>query len=80
MSDKETKKLLILKTSSDICAAETSHIETIADLIKLECEELKIKSDADIYGWVPRSGSFDSIYLCGHADEWVSERLTDQIQ
>lgn len=63
------KRLLILKTSSDVCAAETSHIKAIADLIELECEQLEIKSDADVYSWIPQNGSFDYIYLCGHANE-----------
>lgn len=63
------KRLLILKTSSDICVTETNHIETIADLIHLEKEQLTITTVDDINQWASSSGNFDYIYLCGHANE-----------
>lgn len=63
------KRLLILKTSSDICVAETSHIQTIANLIELDCAELTIKSADDISSGIKNGGNFDYIYLCGHANE-----------
>jgi hypothetical protein len=63
------KHLLILKTSSDICLAETDHIVTIADLVDLDREQLTITSVDDITKWSAKNGRFDYIYLCGHANE-----------
>jgi hypothetical protein len=49
--------------------AETSHIETIANLIELDCAKLTIKSADDILTGLGDGQSFDYVYLCGHADE-----------
>lgn len=63
------KRLLILKTSSDICKQERGQIQAIARLIGIAHDELTIKSVEDVYGLASDGKKFDYIYLCGHANE-----------
>lgn len=65
----DTKRLLILKASTDICVAETSHIKTIADLIGLQCEDYEITSLDEVAAQTFQGRQYDYIYLCGHANE-----------
>jgi hypothetical protein len=61
-------RLLFLKASSDICAAEVDHLKTVADMFHMESEIIEFvdreKFEKDVTGRKP----FDYIYLAGHAN------------
>lgn len=62
------KKLLIIKASKDLCAAEVDHIRTIADLFGIVHETYDfIDPNAFRTAMIDR-GKYDYIYLGAHAD------------
>lgn len=62
------KRLLILKASSDVCAAEVSHILTIAHLFGMEHDVAEVGSNCDLYAVIPTQQKYDYVYLAAHAN------------
>ena len=61
------KKLLILKASKDICAAETAHLLAIAGLFSMTTKEISFTSIADLQSKLVHDDRYDYVYLAAHA-------------
>jgi hypothetical protein len=62
------KKLLILKASKDVCAAETAHLLAIADLFSMATTVVEFNSTTDLQGKLPAGERYDYLYLAAHAN------------
>lgn len=65
---KETKRLLIVKASSDICAAEVEHIKTVAEMFGMVHRTYGLKSLATFQAELTGNDRYDYIYLAAHAN------------
>jgi hypothetical protein len=63
------KKLLILKASEDICAAEVDHLKTIADMFGMVPDVFDLTEPASLLKAMIGRGKYDYIYLGAHANE-----------
>ncbi len=62
------KRLLLIKASKDICAAEIDHIITIADLFGMTHCLIEFTSIEDLEKKVSSGDRYDYVYLAAHAD------------
>ena len=62
------KKLLILKASRDVCAAEVDHLKTIAEMFGMVHETFDLTHPASFQAAMVGHGKFDYIYIGAHAD------------
>lgn len=63
-----TKQLLIVKASSDICAAEVEHIRSIATMFDMKNCTVDITSIDDFRKKICPRRKYDYIYLAAHAN------------
>lgn len=63
-----SKRLLLIKASKDICAAEIDHITKIADLFGMAHCLIEVASIKDIRKKICPGDQYDYIYLAAHAN------------
>lgn len=64
----KTPRMLLVKASSDICAAEICHIQSICEMFGIEHRVVELKDLDGFCELVGSLGKFDYLYLGAHAD------------
>lgn len=64
----KTKRMLLVRASKDVCAAEICHIQSICDMFGIEHVVVDLHVLDDFTTKVRDLGTFDFLYLGAHAD------------